>query len=119
MRDVAAATKNLIKQGRSGQRHFRVYPRNGPSRASGENVATAVGGEMKRARTPNCGVNLLLSCLRDQNQLSMCRLSDDVDIRETSGLIEVRIEWFAGSPGFIVILLSANPKPHASIIAFM
>ena len=66
MRDVAAATKNLIKQGRSGQvLQVRVYPRNGPSRASGENVATAVGGEMKWAQTPNGKVDSLLSCLRD------------------------------------------------------
>ena len=68
-------------------------PRDGPSRVtSRENTTTAAGREMERARTPHGEVNIPFSCIRNQNQLSMCRLSDDVDPREMFALIEVRMK---------------------------
>ena len=54
----------------------------GPSRVSRENPTTAAGREMERARTPHGEVNTSFSFIRNQNQLSMRRPSDDVDLRD-------------------------------------
>jgi len=72
-------------------------PRDGPSRVSRGNPTTAAGREMERARTPHGEVNTPFSFIRNQNQLSMCRPSDDVDLGEMFALIEVKIKEFIGS----------------------